>query len=57
MNNQLLKEYVIDNFDPDDVLDALGVSVEQLLEAFPDELEQNAHKFITYEEVDDNDVL
>ena len=57
MNNELLKEYIIDNYDPDDVLDALGVTTEQLLEAFPDELDANGYKFVTYEEVEnDNDM-
>jgi hypothetical protein len=55
MNNELLKEYVINNFDPDDVLDALGITTEQLLEAFPEELEQNGYKFVTYEEIEDNE--
>lgn len=50
MNLELLKDYVIDNFDPDDVVDALQISTEELVEAFPDKLEKFGYKFIDTEE-------
>lgn len=51
-----LKEYILNNFDPDDVLDALDLSTEDLLDAFEDRLLERAYKFIeTEEEVEDGD--
>lgn len=49
-----LKEYILNNFDPDDVLDALDLSTEDLLDAFEDRLIERAYKFVeTEEEVED----
>jgi hypothetical protein len=40
-----LKEIVSERYDPDEVVDLLQLTTEQLLAAFPDELESNRHKF------------
>lgn len=45
-----LKEILIDRLDPDDVLEALELSTEQLLNAFEDELISKRYKFEDYEE-------
>lgn len=45
MNIQELKELIIDNYDPDDVLEALNLSTIDLVNAFEDRLEEYAYKF------------
>lgn len=56
MNLGDLKQHVIDNYDPDDVLEALDLSTEELVEAFEDKLEYYSYKFEEYydeEEIED----
>lgn len=48
MNIGDLKQHVIDNYDPDDVLEALDLSTKELVEAFEDKLEMYEYKFIEY---------
>lgn len=49
-----LKEYILNNFDPDDVLDALDLSTEDLLDAFEDRLIERAYKFVEPEEEEED---
>jgi len=44
-----LKEILTDHLDPDDVVEALELSTEQLLNVFGDELIQKRYKFSDYE--------
>ena len=52
MSIEELKEHVIENYDPDDVLEALNLTTEDLVNAFEELLEMNSYKF---EEVEDDD--
>ena len=45
-----LKEVLIDHLDPDDIVEALELTTEQLLNTFEDELMQKRYKFSDYEE-------
>lgn len=45
MINLLLAEYIVNSHDPEDLCRILGVSCEELLEAFPEKLEDNVDKF------------
>lgn len=51
-----LKQLVLDNFDPDDVLEALNLSTEDLVNAFEDKLEQNSYKFIDEDKDEENEL-
>lgn len=42
---ETLKDFIIGNYDPDDVLELLGITTEELLDKFQDKLEDNAWKF------------
>lgn len=46
MTLQELKEYVLAHYDSDDLVDALEIGAEELLDAFENKLEQNSYKFI-----------
>ena len=45
-----LKELLADHLDPDDVMEALELTTEELLEAFTDKLIYNRYKFQDYED-------
>jgi len=45
-----LKEILVDHLDPDDVVEALEITTEQLLNTFEDVLMQKRFKFSDYEE-------
>lgn len=55
MNIDTLKQHVIDNYDPDDVLEALDLSTEELVNAFEEKLELYEYKFIEDEEEEEDD--
>ena len=40
-----LKERIVEEYDPDDIVEALELSTEDLLDAFEDRLLKNIHKF------------
>lgn len=40
-----LKERILENYDPDDIVEALELSTEDLLDAFEQKLIDNLHKF------------
>jgi len=44
-----LKEILVEHLDPDDVVEALELTTEQLLNSFEDELMQKRYKFTDYE--------
>ena len=50
MNIEVLKEHIIANYDPDDIIEALELSTEELVDAFIDRVELNAYKFMEDEE-------
>ena len=45
-----LKEVLCDHLDPDDIVEALEISTEELLDMFEDKLRANRYKFLDYEE-------
>ena len=45
-----LKEVLVDHLDPDDIIEALEITTEQLLNVFEDELLLKRYKFTDYEE-------
>lgn len=45
-----LKTILCDHLDPDDIVEALELSTEQLLDMFEDELIAKRYKFLDYEE-------
>jgi hypothetical protein len=45
-----LKDYVASQFDPDDIIEALNISSEQLVEAFEELVLENKLKFLEEEE-------
>ena len=51
-----LKEVLVDHLDPDDIIEALEITTEQLLNSFEDELLLKRYKFTDYEEEQDGDV-
>lgn len=55
VNIDTLKQHVIDNYDPDDVLEALDLSTEELVNAFEDKLEYYSYKFEELDEEDEDD--
>ena len=59
MNIEELKELIIDNYDPDDVLEALNLSTVDLVNAFEDRLEDYAYKFEedSLDEYESEDIL
>lgn len=42
---ETLKDLIIGNYDPDDLLELLGITTEELLDKFEEKLEENAWKF------------
>ena len=52
---ELLKERVADRCDPDYVVDLLGITTEELLDAFEDKLLAKANEFWEVENEDDDD--
>ena len=44
-----LKEVLVDHLDPDDIIEALEITTEQLLNSFEDELLLKRYKFTDYE--------
>lgn len=42
---EILKDKIIGNYDPDDLLELLGITTEELLDKFEDRLAENAWKF------------
>ena len=43
-----LKEQILQEHDPDDVLEALEISTKDLLDAFEDRVIRNAYKFLEF---------
>lgn len=52
---QELKEFIIDNYDPDLVVEILEISTEELLENFEDKLWDKRNKFKEQGEFDGED--
>ena len=50
MTTEELKQKVILEFDPDDILDALEISSEDLLDRFEDRLIDKAYKFMEFDD-------
>ena len=46
MDKGQLMAHIIEKFDPDDVLEALEITTEELVNAFQDKVELNSYKFI-----------
>lgn len=40
-----LREYLLNTYDPDDIVESLQISSEELLDRFDDKLVENIHKF------------
>ncbi len=55
-----LREYLLNTYDPDDIVESLQISSEELLDRFDDKLVENIHKFeedfITDEEENEDEV-
>lgn len=51
-----LKERIMERVDPDTLVDLLNLSTEQLVSAFPDEVEEQYSKLVSelYEDSDDD---
>ena len=47
-----LKQKVLRDFDPDDIIESLEITSEQLLDAFEDRLIAKAFKFLEFDEED-----
>lgn len=47
---ETLKDFIIGNYDPDDVLELLGITTQELLDKFEERLQENAYKFKEEEE-------
>lgn len=45
-----LKERILTNYDPDDIIEALDISAEDLLDMFEDKLDEFRYKFEHLEE-------
>ena len=45
-----LKTILCDHLDPDDIVEALEISTEELLDLFEDKLIEKRHKFSDYED-------
>lgn len=48
-----LKEYIVEHYDPDEFVDILGISTEELVEAFEDLIILKRYKFDEEGEFDD----
>ncbi len=55
-----LREYLLNTYDPDDIVESLQISSEELLNRFDDKLVENIHKFeedfITDEEENEDEI-
>ena len=55
-----LREYLLNTYDPDDIVESLQISSEELLDRFDDKLVENIHKFeedfVTDEEENEDEV-
>lgn len=52
-----LKEYIIEHYDPDELLEILDLSTEDLVEAFEDKIIEQRWKFDGYKENDDEEEI
>lgn len=43
-----LKKILLENIDPDELVDALELSTEEILDRFTDKLSERSYKFIDY---------
>lgn len=54
MNIKILKERIAELYDPDELVDILGVSTEELLEAFEDLVWAKRHLFPEVEDIEED---
>lgn len=52
-----LKEKIIEQVDEVDFIDFLGLTTEDLVQAFSDEIEENPEKFLTILDFEDEDMV
>lgn len=52
---ELLKERIAERYDPDYIVDVLGITSEELVEMFEDKLEKLAHSFSEVEDQEYDD--
>ena len=50
MTTEELKEKMVAEYDPDDLVDMLEVSSQELLDAFEDRLEEKAYRFREFDD-------
>jgi len=50
MLNEEIRNQIINNYDPDLIVEVLEITTEQLVDVFEDLLEENVHKFIEEDE-------